>query len=62
VRNLRFAVALGRLLYLFVDLPQSHAARAFQFVGIGSRVEIGIIWHESRLFVMRQFDLDTDAQ
>ncbi|MGF6638633.1 hypothetical protein OKW39_005849 [Paraburkholderia sp. MM6662-R1] len=61
-RSLRFAVALDGLLNLFVDLPQTHAAWAFQFVGIGSRIAIGIVCHESRLFVMRRLDLDTDVQ
>jgi hypothetical protein len=61
VRNLRFAVALGGLLHLFVDLPQGHPAWALQFVGIGSSIAIGIVFHESRLFVVRRLDLDTDA-
>ncbi len=62
MRSLRFAVALDALLYLFVDLPQRHAAGAFQFVGIGIRIEVGIVCHGSRLFLMRRLDLDTDAQ
>lgn len=61
MRSLRFAVALSALLHLFVDLPQRHAAGAFQLVGIGIGIEIGIVCHRRRLFLMRRLDLDTDA-
>jgi len=62
VRILRFAVAHDALLYLFVDLPQRHAAGAFQFVGIGVGIEMGIVCHARRSFLMvRTLDLDTDA-
>jgi hypothetical protein len=41
VRGLRIAIPLNGLLHLLVDLAQSHAAWAFQLVGIGS----GIVCH-----------------
>ncbi|KXU84381.1 hypothetical protein CI15_23210 [Paraburkholderia monticola] len=62
MRGLRFAVALNALLHLFVDLPQGHAAGAFQLVGRGIRIEIGFVCHGSRLLLMRQLDLATDAR
>jgi hypothetical protein len=49
---LRFAVAHDALLYLFVDLPQRHAAGAFQTSGIGVGIEMGIVCHARRLFLM----------
>jgi hypothetical protein len=36
-----------------VDLPQRHAPRALQFVGIGAGIEMGIVRHARRLFLMR---------
>ena len=62
MRSLRFAVALDALLHLCVDLPQRHAAGAFQFVGIGIGIGIGIVCHGSRLFLMSLLDLDTYGQ
>ena len=49
---LRFAVAHDALLYLFVDLPQRHAAGAFQLIGIGVGIEMGIVFHARRLFLV----------
>ncbi|MEM5328115.1 hypothetical protein VSR34_16205 [Paraburkholderia sp. JHI2823] len=47
MRSLRIAVALDGLLHLFVDLPQSHAARAFEFAWVRSRIAVMIVFHES---------------
>jgi hypothetical protein len=41
-----------------VDLPQRHAAGAFQLVRIGIRIEIGIVCHGSRLFLVRRLDFE----
>lgn len=62
MRSLRFAVALDGLLHLFMNLPQRYSARALQLIGIRSRIEIRIVCHGSRFFLMLRLDLDTDAR
>ena len=47
-----FAVTLHALLHLFVDLAQRHAAGAFQLVGIGVGIRIGMVCHGNGGFQM----------